>query len=29
MSGVVAIADDYVPLLDSLRQILELNGHQV
>jgi two-component system response regulator FixJ len=29
MSGVVAIVDDYVPLLDSLRQILELDGHEV
>ena len=29
MSGVVAIVDDYVPLLDSLRHLLEADGHAV
>ena len=29
MSGIVAIVDDYVPLLDSLRQLLEGEGHEV
>ncbi|MGD0429717.1 MAG: response regulator [Acetobacteraceae bacterium] len=29
MSGIVAIVDDYVPLLDSLRRLLEAEGHEV